>query len=310
MFTATLNQILYLILLIFIGYFLTKIRVLDRGAAVVLSKLENNIFVPAMMFGTFLSQFTVEKLGGAGRLLLVSSILVAVMLPVAILLARVLSRDDFTRKIVTYGLTVANFGFMGISVIGALFPQYSLDYMIFIIPLYVVIYAWAVPVLLIGGEGKGIRARLRSFCNPMFAAMLLGAIFGLVGVELPSFLGTAVDTLGACMSPLAMVLTGITVACIPPKRVFGSPVAYFASAIRLLAIPLVFLFLLRLFPLSESEYVCAVCTLAMPLGLNPVVIPSAYGKDTTVAACMALVSHLLSAATIPLIFWLMQMQIG
>ena len=40
----------------------------------------------------------------------------------------------------------------------------------------------------------------------------------------------------------------------------------------------------------------------MPLGLNTIVIPNAYGKDTTVASGMALISHVLSVISIPLIF--------
>ena len=40
----------------------------------------------------------------------------------------------------------------------------------------------------------------------------------------------------------------------------------------------------------------------MPLGLNTVVVPAAYGKDTSVPAGMALVSHALSVVTIPLVF--------
>ena len=41
---------------------------------------------------------------------------------------------------------------------------------------------------------------------------------------------------------------------------------------------------------------------AKKLGFNTVVIPSAYGKDTSTAAGMALISHTLSCITIPLIF--------
>jgi predicted permease len=44
--------------------------------------------------------------------------------------------------------------------------------------------------------------------------------------------------------------------------------------------------------------------LAMPLGLNTIVVPGAYGKDTTDAASMALISHILSIITIPIIFML------
>jgi predicted permease len=43
----------------------------------------------------------------------------------------------------------------------------------------------------------------------------------------------------------------------------------------------------------------------MPLGLSTIVIPGGYGKDTSVAAGMTLVSHLLSAVTIPCIFYLL-----
>ena len=45
----------------------------------------------------------------------------------------------------------------------------------------------------------------------------------------------------------------------------------------------------------------------MPLGLNTIVVPAAYGKDTSVAAGMALVSHLLSCITIPVIFMLYEL---
>ena len=47
---------------------------------------------------------------------------------------------------------------------------------------------------------------------------------------------------------------------------------------------------------------CVLTVLAMPLGLNSVVIPEAHGQDTSEASGMAIVSHLASALTIPLMF--------
>lgn len=55
---------------------------------------------------------------------------------------------------------------------------------------------------------------------------------------------------------------------------------------------------------------CAVCMAAMPIGLNAIVIPAGYGKDTTDAAGLALISHLFSVGTIPLIFTLLEQFIG
>ena len=57
------------------------------------------------------------------------------------------------------------------------------------------------------------------------------------------------------------------------------------------------------FPLPETLEYCMICNLAMPLGLSTIVVPAAYGKDSTVAASMALISHLLSCITIPIVFF-------
>lgn len=104
------------------------------------------------------------------------------------------------------------------------------------------------------------------------------------------------------MSPIAMLLTGITVSTISLKKTFSDVRTYTISIIRLIVFPLIFLAVANLFLMSETVYICALCSLAMPLGLNTIVIPSAYGKDTSVAAGMAVISHLLSCVTIPLIF--------
>ena len=104
------------------------------------------------------------------------------------------------------------------------------------------------------------------------------------------------------MSPIAMLLTGITIAKIDLRKTFKNISVYTVSVIRLLIIPLASVGILALLPLSYELALCTVCSLAMPLGLNTIVVPSAYGKDTSVAAGMALISHLLSCLTIPLVF--------
>lgn len=70
-------------------------------------------------------------------------------------------------------------------------------------------------------------------------------------------------------------------------------------------LPLAFLAILRFVPMDKTIAVCTLCTLAMPLGLNTIVIPASYGKDTKIASSMAIISHL-SCITIPLILQLMK----
>lgn len=315
-FMPTLNQLAFLFGFIVIGYVLMKLRLLPENAAGVLSKLENMIFIPALVLGTFISGFTVETLSTMWMPLLVSALILVVTIPVSILVSKLVTRDRYIQKIYTYGLSFANFGFMGNAVVKSLFPEVFTEYLIFQLPLWVAIYVWGVPCLLISDSEKkqSFKTSLKSFINPMFIAMIIGMVIGLLRIPLPSWTTSLITVAGDCMSPVAMLLTGMVVSTISLKKAFTNWRIYLITAIRLLVIPLIFILGGRLITallgqpleiLPTSTYVCAVCSLAMPLGLNTIVIPSGLGKDASEAAGMALVSHLLSCLSIPLIFVLM-----
>lgn len=306
-FSTTLSQMAFLLILIVIGYLLSKFNAVPSNAATVLSKLENTVLIPALVMGTFVENFTVERLGAAWKLLLAGSVVLAVTIPLAIWMAHLCAKDGYTRKIFTYGLAFSNFGFMGNAIVSVLFPDIFLDYLIFTLPFWIAIYLWAVPALLITESGKRrtFKENLKSLVNPMFLAMLIGMLIGLAKIPLPTWLRSVISASGSCMSPIAMLLTGMTVASIHLRATFRKVDIYVVSLLRLVAFPLVGVGILSLLPVPSTIAICTVCALAMPLGLNTIVIPSAYGKDTSTAAGMALISHILSCVSIPLIFMLL-----
>ena len=304
---ATTGQMLVLFSYILLGYVVARLKAVPDNSATVLSKLENNLFVPALVLGTFAGNFRMDKLSAAWQLFAVSFLICFVMMLLAVVVSRCCSKDAYIRKIYTYGLAFSNFGFMGNAVVNAVFPEMFLDYLIFTMPLWTMIYLWGVPCLLIPAEeGKQtLKTRLKSFVNPMFAAMIIGMVIGLCNVQLPAFMTEVVTVTGNCMSPVAMILTGITIAKMDVKKVLSIKSMYVVSLVRLILFPMLFIGLFFLVSLPENIVVCAICSLAMPLGLSTIVVPGGYGKDTSVAAGMTLVSHLLSAVTIPCIFYLL-----
>ena len=201
------------------------------------------------------------------------------------------------------GLCFSNFSFMGNAVVSTLFPDIFLEYIVFTLVLWTLIYIWGAPSLLIGGsENKGIKDRLKSFLNPMFICMIIGMLIGILKIPMPDFVDTAITATSGCMSPVAMLLTGMTIAKIDIKKVLKVKSIYVVSFLRLIVYPLLFIGFLMLVPMNKTFAICAVASLAMPLGLNTIVIPAAYGKDTTTASGMALISHVLAIITIPVIF--------
>jgi len=303
-FLTTLNQIAFLFGFIVIGFILVKIKVLPENSAAVLSKLENTIFIPALVMGTFIENFTIERIGAAWKLLSVSFVIACIAIPFAILVSKLVTKDKYIQKIYTYGLSFSNFGFMGNAVVSSLFPDVFFEYLIFTLPLWMLIYIWGVPRLLIADSGKKhtFTESMKSFVNPMFIAMLIGMLIGLSRINLPEWTMSLINVSGDCMSPIAMILTGVVVSSISLKKTFLNVRIYIVSIIRLIIMPALFVSVASFFKIPETTYICALCSLAMPLGLNTIVIPSAFGKDTTVAAGMAVISHLLSCITIPLIF--------
>ncbi len=307
MLPSLFNQMAFLFALIIIGFALARFKIVPENSTAVLSKLENWLFIPALVLSTFIGEFTVERLSHAGEILAFSLAIEAVVIPLSIFCVRLLSKDKYTQNAYLYGLCFSNFGFMGNAIVSVMFPDIFLEYLVFTLVLWVLIYLWGVPVLLIGQDAGGERsARLKSFLNPMLIAAVVGMGLGLLGFKPPEFLNNMFSSLGGCMSPVAMLITGLTIAKMDLKSVFKSKNVYILSALRLLVFPLLFIGACEIFDLGipTDILVCATASLSMPMGLNSIVVPLGYGRDTTVAAGTVLVSHLLSVVTIPVIFTL------
>lgn len=307
-FLTTLNQIAYLFGFIIIGYILARRKTVPENSAAILSKLENTVFIPALILGTFAENFTTEKISVAWKLMAISFVISFITIPVSILISKVTSKDAYIRKIYTYALSFSNFAFMGNAIVMGLFPDIFLEYLIFTLPLWILIYIYGVPKLLLSdsGEKQTFAQSLKTLVNPMFIAMLIGMAIGISGITLPKWITSIINVSGDCMSPIAMLLTGMVISTISLKKTFTNLKIYVVSFLKLIAMPLAFMAVASFVKMSDTVYVCALCTFAMPFGLNTIVIPSAYGKDTSVAAGMAVISHLLSIITIPLIFAFMK----
>lgn len=317
LFVPILNQMVFLFAFIVLGFVLSKWNFVPEESPKVLARLESVVFIPALVMGTFIKNCTPEVLATVWKLLLLALALAAVLVPLSIFFAKRCFKEDYLQKIVTYGLAFSNFAYMGNAVIGAVFPDVFFEYTVFCLPFWFLIYLWGAPVLLISGSGgerkQTIAQRLKAFLNPMLVCMFIGMILGLTGLaqKLPSSLTSVVDSLGGCMSPLAMLLTGMTVAKLDFVALFKQWRIYLVAVIKLLVYPLLFIGVFALVPqggwINQTFLVCGLAMCAMPAGLNTIVVPAAYGKDTSFAAGVALVSHLLSVVTIPLTFMLFQM---
>ncbi len=300
-FTSTLNQMLVMFTFIALGFLLNRKRIISGDTSRVLSKLETNVLVPALCFNTFYKYCTVENLSEKWTYIVYGTALMAVSIVIGVLLARLFTKEDYQRKIYTYSFAVANFSFMGNAVVLGIFGEEVLfDYMIFTLPLCLYVYSYGTASLIPKSEGKGFS--FKTFLNPICLSMLLGSVLALLGIALPGFLLSAVSSAGSAMSPIAMMLTGFIIGDYSLKKLAVMGRIYLASFLRLIVLPIIFVLILKVFDTEPAIVRATLCATAMPLGLNTVVFPAAYGGDTLTGASMALISHLLSVITIPIMF--------
>lgn len=316
-FLATLKPMMTLFFCIAVGFLLMKIKVFPDDASKTMAKMENWIFSPALSFMTMIRYFTPTSLSTHATNLILSVIAVSLAMVIAIPLARVFIRENNSeRGIYAYALAFANYGYVGDPIVLALFGEEVLAYYkLFTLPFAIIIYTWGISVLT--PKSKNGTSPLKRIMNAPTLALLIGIVVGISGIGnyLPSFLTSALDSLKACMGPVAMLLAGATIARFDFLSMLKKKKVYLATLLRLVIIPAVIIAVLfsiktainAIFDLSirnDVLYLCFFAT-ATPLGLNTVVFPEAYGGNPETGACMAMISHTLCVVSIPLMYALM-----
>ena len=240
------------------------------------------------------------------KLVLYSLLAVVIAVTLSYLLSPLFAKKGYTRNVYKYALAFANCGFMGNAIVPAILGQEMLyTYMLFTLPLNIAIYTWGIAILIPHGEEK--QNPLKNLLNPVFFALFIGAALGLTGAAnyIPDFLTSALSSLGNCMGPIAMVLTGFVVGNYPFGKLLTNKKIYIAAALRLFVLPAMFIFLLKALGADSVTLTMCLFAFATPLGLNTVVFPAAYGGDTSTGASMAMISHTVCVITIPIMYALL-----
>lgn len=310
-FRLTLTRMLVMFSFIFVGFVLRKSNILPDTAASVLSRCENYVFVPSLILETFINYCRIDALVQNYSLILYCLILLTIGLVIALPLSGKLSGRQsavtsdrrYSKNIYKYALTFANFSFMGNSIVlGVLGNEGLFDYLLFTLPLNIAVYTWGILILI--PENAGKKSLLHSMVNPVFIAIVSGIILGIanVGDILPVFVMNTLADAKECMGPVAMLLTGFVIGGYNLRRLFVKTRVYIASIMRLVVIPAVMFVFLDVIGADNRIKTLALFAYATPLGLNTVVFPAAYGVNPETGASMAMISHILSVITIPLMY--------
>lgn len=213
MFFTSIESVITIVILIAVGYFLQKYKWFGPDFSKGISKLVVKVGLPCGIFTGILANLTVGNLGSLGIGLIFPFGTVIISYIIAFILMKVFRIRANRRGIFLNAVANANTIFVGMPLNIALFGEAS-------IPYYLVCYisntisTWVIGIIIMSATDPQKDPNKKSFnwkkvITPPLVGFILGLIFLVFSIPVPSFITSALNYLGDFVTPLALIYIGI-----------------------------------------------------------------------------------------------------
>lgn len=300
--SSLLVKMFIFVVLMAIGYVLSRRGSLSGEFARMGSSLALNVFMFATIIGSAMS-----SVGGmSNRSLLVaigaSFVTSALCYTIGFCVTRPFAKSD-TAAVSQLLISAPNMMFIGVPVVQAIYgPQAVLYLALSTLPFNILIYSYGV-ILLKGNKNGGFD--MRELVTSPLIATVIAVLLLLFRIELPGILTELIDTMSAATMPFSMIVIGASLGAVDVKGIFSDLRIYAVSAIRLILSPILVYLVLSLFikdrVLLGSMTVYAAC----PTGIVVSILAMKYDRTAIYASKGVLMTTALSMLTIPFIAYIL-----
>ena len=295
-FLRMLNAQMILLVYLAVGMYCMKVGLIDRDSKEKLVDIILRITLPCMIFNSFNKPLTPEVMKQTA-LILVVAVSISIL---SFFMGKVIYNKYPQKKksILQYCTLVNNSGFLGMPMVSAVYGSEGLfAASIFIIPNR--IFMWT------AGLAMFTTADFRTKCknillNPCIVTVFLGIARRITGFPVPEFLDTAIANTGAVTTPLSMMVIGTMLIGVPWKKLL-EPSIFRLAFVRLIALPLVALYILNLIDAQPLLAGVSLILTGMPAGSTSALLAAKYGADEDYASRCIVTTTIMSLATIPVL---------
>ena len=310
-----LQSVLSIMIMVSIGYLLSKKKWLDKKTSNLFSKLIVNISLPSVMIYNLMTSFNkVELLDTLGGII-VPFLGILITYIISIPLAKLLKIREDRRGMFSALFAFANTIFIGLPVNVALFGEASIPYVILYYIANTTIF-WTIGIYGIkkdGEFGKDIKSdnKLISFStakrifSPILASYVLSIILILLEINLPKFILDTCRYLGNLTTPLSMLIIGTIIYSINLKELKFDKDMLAITLGRFIITPLFVFVMLRFFPVAKLLMgKVFILEAAMPAMTTIAIVGQAYDADNEYATVKITMTILISLFVIPIYMYL------
>lgn len=304
---AIFVTILPVFLMILAGYGARRLSVLPEGSGMLLTRFVTWIPLPALMFhivattdwhSVWDSDFVIVSLGSS-----------LIAFAIGMFLGHMRGLDGADIAVDGLNASYSNVAYIGLPLFLLVLGPQSAPFVIIAATLMLMmLFACAVILIELGhhrnqGPLHAMRkAALGVLRNPVMVAPLLGFIWWMTGLELPSPIERFTAMLGGAASPAALVAIGLFLAERPLMDAIRNASVLKLTGAKLILHPLITAMiafpLLRMAPFPGA---LAVAIAALPTGTGPFMVANFYARDGKVTSGTVLVTTLLSTLTLTVI---------
>ena len=305
-FSAFLTTVITMFAILIVGLVLGKRNIINSSASKTLSTLIIVIGQPALIIHSITNEpFTWERFELALISIALSLAMHALMAVIAYFACIKISDLD-ERKITEFAMVFGNIGFLGIPVIGALFPENGA----FVASFFIVsfnILLWIIGIGIIARKRNDVKLTLKkAFINKGTVPSLIGFIIFLIpafaeGFVLPEFVSATVSYIASLCTPVSMLIIGALLSTRSLKQIFGSAKVYYLCLFKLVIIPIFFCVIMKLLGFSEFWILFVTAVSAMPSASATSMFAEVYDTAPGFSAQCVGTSTLFSLASLPLV---------
>jgi malate permease and related proteins len=304
-FVNSFESILSIIIMILLGYILTRKGIFNDNTAKTFTTMVIKISLPAYMIWNLTNTFDREKLLDLVGGLIIPFISMLACYFVGMLISKLINVDPKHQGVFNCMFFVSNTVFIGLPINLALFGEKSIAYVL----LYYIANTtllWTLGIYSISRDGDGYKPKvlsyqtLKNIISPPLIGFLIGIFFVMTDIKLPLFIEDVCKYLGNCTTPLSMLFIGISIYSVKLNEISLSK-DMAALVLGRFAIAPILVFLITLFiPVPSIMKEVFIIQSAMPIVTSAAIIAKAYNADYKYAAVMTTVTTVISMIMIPI----------
>lgn len=300
-FLFSLNVTGPIFLVILLGWFLGKIGLFTEGFTSVADKYVFKVALPVLLFEDIVQMDL--RADFSVKFVLFCVIATTIMFFGCWLGARLFLKDKSMVGAFAQAAARGSAAVLGIAFVENIYGDAGMTPMMIVaaVPLFNI---YSVLILTFSAQGEQqksgmVKKTLVNVAkNPIILGILVGVVWNLAGIPVPTILGSAVSNVANTATPIALLVLGATFRGREALAKIGPTMA--ATLIKLVVIPAVFFPVAIALGFRNSELVAFLIMLASPTTVTCYIMAKNMDNDAVLSASVVMCSTLLSSVTLTL----------